>query len=100
MHGTFHIAGGLVDVIIYHNSEDKKKNRGFAFLEYDSHKSASLARRKMMSGRIKIWNNIAVNVDWADPIVEPDGDTMSKVCEKQNSIVLILIEMLPEFALT
>ena len=53
-----------------------------------------------MSGRIKIWNNIAVNVDWADPIVEPDGDTMSKVCEKQNSIVLILIEMLPEFALT
>ena len=68
-----------MDVIIYH-SEDKKKNRGFAFLEYDSHKSASLARRKMMSGRIKIWNNIAVNVDWADPIVEPDEDTMAKVC--------------------
>ena len=34
------IASGLIDVIIYASPDDqKKKNRGFAFLEYDTHKS-------------------------------------------------------------
>ena len=36
---------GLVDVIIYSSPDDKKKNRGFCFLEYESHKAASLAKR-------------------------------------------------------
>ena len=37
------IASGLIDVIIYASPDDiKKKNRGFAFLEYDTHKSGIL----------------------------------------------------------
>ena len=36
---------GLVEVIIYSSPDDKKKNRGFCFLEYESHKAASLAKR-------------------------------------------------------
>ncbi|XP_077977880.1 heterogeneous nuclear ribonucleoprotein Q-like isoform X2 [Glandiceps talaboti] len=71
--------GGLIDVIIYHMPEDRKKNRGFAFLHFDSHKAASLARRRLMSGRIEVWGNSNVTVDWADPQEEPDEETMSKV---------------------
>jgi hypothetical protein len=29
---------GLTEVIIYSSPDDKKKNRGFCFLEYESHK--------------------------------------------------------------
>ena len=73
-----YFAEGLVDVIIY-LTEDKKLNRGFAFLEYDSHKAAASAKRKLASGRTKVWNQVNTKVDWADPIVEPDSDTMAKV---------------------
>uniref|UniRef100_A0A8C2Z8Z4 Synaptotagmin binding cytoplasmic RNA interacting protein n=1 Tax=Cyclopterus lumpus TaxID=8103 RepID=A0A8C2Z8Z4_CYCLU len=30
---------GLSDVILYHQPDDKKKNRGFCFLEYEDHKT-------------------------------------------------------------
>merc|ERR1712126_478650 len=69
---------GLEDVIIYSSPDDKKKNRGFCFLEYDSHKSASLAKRRLSSGRIRVWS-CDIIVDWADAQEEPDDDTMSKV---------------------
>lgn len=48
------LAAGLVEVIIYSSPDDKKKNRGFCFLEYDSHKAASLAKRRLGTGRIKV----------------------------------------------
>ena len=84
---------GLVEVIIYSSPDDKKKNRGFCFLEYESHKAASLAKRfvvmigasvtwslsrRLGTGRIKVWS-CDIIVDWADPQEEPDEDTMSKV---------------------
>merc|ERR1719318_1625603 len=69
---------GLVDVIIYSSPDDKKKNRGFCFLEYESHKAASLAKRRLGTGRIKVWS-CDIIVDWADPQDEPDDDTMARV---------------------
>lgn len=45
---------GLMEVIIYSSPDDKKKNRGFCFLEYESHKAASLAKRRLGTGRIKV----------------------------------------------
>lgn len=78
------LSEGLLDVIIY-KTEDKMRNRGFAFLEFDSHKAAASAKRKLASGRIKVWNQINVNVDWADPVIEPDSDTMSKVSSSNYS---------------
>ena len=35
------ITEGLKDVIIYLQTEDKNKNRGFCFLEFNDHKMAS-----------------------------------------------------------
>ncbi|CAG5121066.1 unnamed protein product [Candidula unifasciata] len=70
---------GLVDVIVYGLADNpRQKNRGFAFLEYESHKHASNAKRKLQSGHPKFWQ-CDVIVDWADPMEEPDNETMSKV---------------------
>lgn len=69
----------LSDVIIYSSPDDtKKKNRGFAFLEYVSHKDASVAKRRIGNGRTRVWG-CDIIVDWADPQEEPDDETMSKV---------------------
>lgn len=69
---------GLSEVIVYSSPDDKKKNRGFGFLEYESHKAASLAKRRLGSGRTKVWG-CEIIVDWADPQEEPDEEVMSKV---------------------
>ena len=61
------------------SAEDKNKNRGFAFLDFSSHKDAALARRKLMSGKIKVFGNITPTVDWADSQTEPDDEIMSTV---------------------
>ncbi|KAM6906186.1 heterogeneous nuclear ribonucleoprotein Q-like isoform 1-T2 [Lycodopsis pacificus] len=72
------VTEGLSDVILYHQPDDKKKNRGFCFLEYEDHKTAAQARRRLMSGKVKVWGNV-VTVEWADPIEDPDPEVMSKV---------------------
>jgi len=76
---------GLTDVILYYQVEERnkgqgmQKNRGFCFLEYETHQAASQARRRLLSGRVKAWNNLIVTVDWADPINSPAEDVMDKV---------------------
>jgi len=60
-------------------SSNGQKNRGFCFLEYDTHQAASQARRRLLSGRVKAWNNLIVTVDWADPINSPASEIMDKV---------------------
>lgn len=72
------LTAGLREVIIYSSPDDKKKNRGFCFLEYESHKAASLAKRRLETGRIKVWS-CDIIVDWADPQEEPDEETMNQV---------------------
>ncbi|KAF7231410.1 heterogeneous nuclear ribonucleoprotein Q-like isoform X1 [Nothobranchius furzeri] len=72
------VTEGVSDVILYHQPDDKKKNRGFCFLEYEDHKTAAQARRRLMSGKVKVWGNL-VTVEWADPIEDPDPDVMAKV---------------------
>ena len=73
---------GLTEVIVYQNPADPtKKNRGFAFLEYDSHKNASSAKRKLGSGRCRVWGCDLI-IDWADPQEEPSDDIMATVIAK------------------
>ncbi|CAN0162691.1 unnamed protein product [Bubo scandiacus] len=57
------VTDGVVDVIVYPSAADKTKNRGFAFVEYESHRAAAMARRKLLP----------------EPEVEVDEDTMSSV---------------------
>lgn len=53
-------------------------------MEYESHKAASLAKRRLSTGRIKVWG-CDIIVDWADPQEEPDEQTMSKVSEHDDN---------------
>ncbi|KFP47762.1 APOBEC1 complementation factor [Cathartes aura] len=72
------VTDGVMDVIVYPSAADKTKNRGFAFVEYESHRAAAMARRKLLPGRIQLWGH-PIAVDWAEPEVEVDEDTMSSV---------------------
>ncbi|TGZ68494.1 hypothetical protein CRM22_004239 [Opisthorchis felineus] len=72
------VTEGVKDVISYPSVTDKSKNRGFAFVEYESHKAAAMARRKLMPGKIQLWNQ-QIAVDWAEPEREVNEDIMSKV---------------------
>lgn len=72
------VTEGVMDVIVYPSATDKTKNRGFAFVEYESHRAAAMARRKLIPGRIQLWNH-QIAVDWAEPEQDVDEDVMDKV---------------------
>ncbi|GLV35858.1 Syncrip [Carabus blaptoides fortunei] len=63
------IAPAVKDVIMYPSVEERSKNRGFFFIEFESHRSAAMAKRLMVPGTIRLWDKDVV-IDWADP--EPD----------------------------
>lgn len=53
-------------------------NRGFAFVEYASHRAAAMARRKLIPGRITLFG-YEVAVDWADPESDVTDDMANRV---------------------
>lgn len=69
---------GIVDVILYKNCFDRKLNRGFAFVEFLSHRAAAMARRALVPGCVKLWDQ-EVMVDWAEPEPNIDDEQMGKV---------------------
>ncbi|NXT67453.1 RBM46 protein, partial [Chaetops frenatus] len=72
------VTEGVVDVIVYLNATDKSKNRGFAFVEYESHRAAAMARRRLIPGTFQPWGH-TIQVDWADPEKVVDEETMQRV---------------------
>ncbi|CAF0904721.1 unnamed protein product [Brachionus calyciflorus] len=68
----------VVNVIVYPCAHDKTKNRGFAFVQYSSHRAAAIARRKLIPNRIQIFGQ-PIAVDWAEPEAEVDEDIMATV---------------------
>ncbi|MGH0117593.1 UNVERIFIED_CONTAM: hypothetical protein FKN15_005095 [Acipenser sinensis] len=72
------VTEGVVDVIVYPSATDKTKNRGFAFVEYESHKAAAMARRKLIPGTFQLWGH-TIQVDWAEPEKDVDEETMQRV---------------------
>lgn len=69
---------GITDVILYSSVVDKTKNRGFAFVEFQNHRSAAMARRKLIPGHLQLWD-YEIQIDWAIPEQDVDEETMSKV---------------------
>ncbi|KAF3698169.1 putative RNA-binding protein 46 RNA-binding motif protein 46 [Channa argus] len=72
------VTEGVVDVIVYPSSTDKSRNRGFAFVEYESHKAAAMARRKLIPGTFMLWGH-SIQVDWAEPEKDVDEEVMQRV---------------------
>ncbi|XP_063531872.1 probable RNA-binding protein 46 isoform X2 [Cydia strobilella] len=74
---------GIVDVILYKNCFDRKKNRGFAFVEFSSHRAAAMARRALVPGCVKLWDQ-DVMLDWAEPEPDIDDELMKKHFDKRE----------------
>lgn len=72
------LVDGLTQVIMYPSHNNSENNRGYAFLEFNDHRAAAMARRQLSPGSFLMWN-VAVMVDWADPIPDVDPQVMSKV---------------------
>ncbi|XP_036438943.1 RNA-binding protein 47 isoform X3 [Colossoma macropomum] len=89
------VTEGVLDVIVYASAADKMKNRGFAFVEYESHRAAAMARRKLMPGRIQLWGH-QIAVDWAEPEIDVDEDIMEtvKILYVRNLMIETSEEML------
>ncbi|XP_023946616.2 probable RNA-binding protein 46 isoform X2 [Bicyclus anynana] len=73
----------IVNVIMYRHSFDRNLNRGFAFVEFKSHKAAALARRELVPGCTKLWDQ-EISVDWAEPEPEIDDEKMKKHIRKKE----------------
>uniref|UniRef100_A0A914QFN4 RRM domain-containing protein n=1 Tax=Panagrolaimus davidi TaxID=227884 RepID=A0A914QFN4_9BILA len=69
-------AEGITDVIVY--TFDSQRNRGFCFVDFIDHKSASDAKRRMGLAKLRPWNS-DLFIEWADQQNEPDKEIMSKV---------------------
>lgn len=69
---------GIIDVILYKNCYDRRQNRGFAFVEFSSHRAAAMARRALVPGCVTLWDH-EVNVDWAEPEPDITDEQMKKV---------------------
>ncbi len=73
------ITDGVRDIILYPSQMDKSKTRGYAFVEYETHRAAALARRKLVPGRVFLFDQEIEKVDWAEPENEVDEEIMAKV---------------------
>lgn len=72
---------GIAHVVAYRpfsNCRIGDQNRGFCFLEFESHDAARKAKRKLEQDPKRIFTN-AVFVDWADPLETPSDEIMENV---------------------
>lgn len=70
----------VVKVIVHPSKafNSNLKNRGYAFVEYATHRDAAMARRKLLPGKFLLFDS-EIQVDWAQPEPEVDPMIMSKV---------------------
>ncbi|KAK3511710.1 hypothetical protein QTP70_016130, partial [Hemibagrus guttatus] len=59
------VTDGVLEVIVYPNVIDRSKNRGYAYVEYESHRAAAQAHRVLARGTFQLWGQ-TIKVDWAE----------------------------------
>lgn len=60
------LTSGVKNVILHPDKKNPSLNRGYAFIEYRTHREAAMARKALLPGNVKIWDT-KVTIDWADP---------------------------------
>lgn len=73
------------DVYVYRSLVSPNKSRGFAFVYFDSHKSASEAKKYIAHDINKKFGR-KIHVDWGTQIPEIDPNELSKVYSQTNLI--------------
>ncbi|XP_033341971.2 RNA-binding protein 47 [Megalopta genalis] len=79
------ILDGITDIYLYPSAHDKTQNRGFIFVEFKDHRAAAMARRKLIPGKVMLWDH-EIAVDWADP--EP-GDPIDEEIMKTVTALFV-----------
>ncbi|GMT00416.1 hypothetical protein PENTCL1PPCAC_22590, partial [Pristionchus entomophagus] len=91
---------GVLDVIIYSAPDggERNRNRGFCFVDFADHKTASDAKRKFSTTKGPRPFNHELVVDWAEQQEEPSDEEMSKVksCYVRNLKESYTEEMIKE----
>ncbi|XP_061436974.1 probable RNA-binding protein 46 [Lethenteron reissneri] len=64
------VTEGVVDVQMRFCRHDRSHSRGFAFVEYESHRAACMARRVLLPYSFRLWGR-DIHVDWAIPQRDP-----------------------------
>lgn len=75
------ILDGITDIYLYPSAHDRSLNRGFIFVEFRDHRAAAMARRKLIPGKVMLWDH-EIAVDWADP--EPGDPIDEDIMETVN----------------
>lgn len=87
------VTEGVVDVIVYPSAADKSRNRGFAFVEYESHRTAAMARRKLLPGQhplLKEETPPLCCLPQAAAHLNKGGHMLSVVCLLSSSAYVVL----------
>ncbi|KAG7198107.1 hypothetical protein KM043_005528 [Ampulex compressa] len=74
---------GIIDIYLYPSAHDKALNRGFIFVEFKDHRAAAMARRKLIPGKVMLWDH-EIAVDWADP--EPGDPVDEEIMETVTAL--------------
>ena len=69
---------GMVRVILHFDPIDMARNRGFAFIDFESDELADAAFKKVSAGGLALSGHICT-CDWATPDNNPSDEVMSKV---------------------
>lgn len=88
----------IVDVVTYRPLEcPAQKNRGFCFIQFESHDAARTAKAKITRKALSIWGT-PIFVDWADALDVPDESIMKevRVLYVRNLTVAVTEEQLKE----
>lgn len=62
---------GVIDVTLYKHSDDQGSKKGYAVVEFESHREAAMARRLLVPGLVRLFNQV-VKVEWAE--MQPGND--------------------------
>lgn len=91
------ITSGLVKSVVKSSFYEESKNCGFCFLQYDSHSSAYIAKRKLDNAQTKVWGR-QLFVDWSDRRLEPDAEQLknTKTLFVNNLPKTVTTELLKE----
>lgn len=69
---------GVKDVIVYEDYFNGNLHRGFAFVEFETHRFAAVARRQFSPQNLVAWGR-NIRVDWANPVPRVPKMIMEKV---------------------
>ncbi|XP_075918572.1 uncharacterized protein LOC142921029 [Petromyzon marinus] len=82
---------GVADVKMSVCRWDKTLNRGYAFIEYGSHRAAAMARKKLLRINFRPWGR-TIKVDWAIP----EWETVAAAAATEDAEEEAAVPDLPE----